>query len=88
MKYIKKFESFIKEEAEPATAPTPATKPRPETKPGERPNPQRPSPIRRTRPSVSPAPKANLKKATELDVVNRFMQELGKSGESVKNYVK
>jgi hypothetical protein len=76
MKFIKKFELF-KEElvsgAEPKTAPT--TKPaQPGTKPGQRPG--RPSPIRRDKPSVSPAPKAEKEKqlptANIEDVIEKF----------------
>lgn len=71
MKHLKKFESF--------SSPAPTTKPaEPITKPGTRPN--RPSPIRRDRPSVDPAPKAKNKKlsmATSLDVVNRYYKDSG-----------
>lgn len=70
MKHIKKFESFV-------SSPAPTTKPGvapPKTKPGVTPN--RPSPIRRDRPSVEPAPKAKLKMATAKDVVNRYNQEV------------
>jgi hypothetical protein len=66
MKYLKKFENF--EMADPTVKPA--------TKPVTRPNvrPQRPSPIRRDRPAVTPAPKAEkeLPKATIEDVIEKF----------------
>jgi hypothetical protein len=74
MRFIKKFESFINEEAEPKTAPSkPSTSPEPGikepgTKPSTRPN--RPSPIRRDKPAVTPKPK--LVKATEEDIIEKF----------------
>lgn len=85
MKYVKKFESFIKESSitsspDPAVKPTtapPITKPERPTKPGK--------PI--TRPSVDPQPKAK-KKATESDVAKRFISEVNKKGQSVKKYLK
>lgn len=62
-KKMKKFESFM-------AAPAPV-KPNvlPGTKPGVRPG--RPSPIKRDKPGVNPAPKAQIE-----DVVNRFVDEL------------
>jgi hypothetical protein len=74
MRFLKKFESFINEEAEPKTAPSkPATSPEPGIKePGTKPTPRpnRPSPIRRDRPAVTPKPK--LVKATEEDIIEKF----------------
>ena len=89
MKYIKKFEAFTA--AEPATAP-PTTKPgtKPTTKPNK-PNKDRPSPVRRDKPSIEPDPKASkvsMKKATAESVANRFIRELNANGESVKKYLK
>jgi hypothetical protein len=77
MKFIKKFEIFKEEftsslSASPKTSPT--TKPaQPGTKPGTRPG--RPSPIRRDKPGVSPAPKAKKEKlptASITDVIEKF----------------
>lgn len=63
MKYLKNFESY-----------GPATKPaEPKTIPTTKPN--RPSPIRRDRPSVEPAPKAKKKLATAEDVIQRYVDE-------------
>jgi len=74
MKYLKKFESF-----------GPITKPaEPTTKPGT--TPKRPSPIRRDRPSVEPAPKAKKKLATAEDVVQRYVDET-KLSESSNAYL-
>jgi hypothetical protein len=81
MKYLKNFESYS---ASPEVKPAPV---KPGTKPNTKPN--RPSPIRRDKPSVEPAPKANLdnkekkrlrKKyrplnASAEDVVNRYFDE-------------
>ncbi len=69
MKHLKKFESF--------SSSVPVTKPaEPITKPGTKPN--RPSPIRRDRPSVDPAPKAKKKlyKAYPEDVIDRYNNEM------------
>jgi hypothetical protein len=88
MKFIKKFERFINEEADPSVAPSkPGVKPgvKPSTKPSQ---PSRPSPIRRDKPSVSPDPKAKLKKATAEAVAEKFIKELNHRGDSVKNYIK
>ena len=87
MKYVKKFESFIKEESTITASPEPKVKPTeapPITKP-ERP--VRPSkPI--VRPSVDPEPKAEKgKKVTEMDVAKRFIDELNTKGESIKKYL-
>lgn len=80
MRYIKKFESFIIEEAEPVVKPgikEPPTKP---AKPA--------SPIKPVvKPSVDPKPKAK-KKISEVDVANRFIYEINKKGESIKKYLK
>ena len=88
MKYLKKFETFINEEAE--TAPAPATRPRPTTKPGTAPGtkPNKPSPIRRDKPGVDPAPKAKLKTASAEDLVSSFIEELHQKGDLIKNYIK
>lgn len=84
MKYVKKFENFIKEgnivaspqpEVKPTTAP-PITKPERPVKPSK--------PI--TRPSTDPDPKAEKKK-TEMDVAKRFIEEVNAKGESVEKYL-
>ena len=76
MKYIKKFESF-RENLTTQPKRSPDTQPnQPEVHPGVRPGtrPNRPSPIRRDKPAVTPKPKAEekLKKATEKDVIEKF----------------
>lgn len=84
MKFVKKFESFIKEAAitaspaptKPITAP-PITKPERPVKPSK--------PI--TRPSTGPDPKAKEKKVTEMDVAKRFIEEVNAKGESVEKYL-
>lgn len=74
MKFIKKFELF-KEEFVAGTETAPV-KPviKPGTSPGKRPG--RPSPIRRDKPAVTPAPKAEkenqLPRATIEDVIGKF----------------
>lgn len=78
-KHMKKFEDF----SPMSPAPSPITKPTtapPKTEPGRR---DRPSPIRRDKPEVSPAPKAKSE-----DVAKRFILELNRRGESVKKYLK
>jgi hypothetical protein len=77
MKLIKKFEEFVY--GGPATQPSPSkspsttptiapTKPSPSTRPGK------PSPIRRDKPAVEPAPKAKkeMKTAEVEDVIKKF----------------
>lgn len=77
MKVFTKIEEFLA--TKPQKAPSqPTTKPG--TAPGTRPTtPSRPSPIRRDKPSVDPAPKAKAS-----DVVNRFMTELKKAKAPIK----
>lgn len=90
MKYVKKFESFVKEAASVAASPRPDTTPSPtptiappSTKPEK---PSRPGkPI--VRPSVDPDPKASKDKVTELDVAKRFISELNNIGESIEKYL-
>ncbi len=68
MKRIKLYEEFLSG-AEPQIAPSkPKTAP-PKTDPKTKPN--RPSPIRRERPGVDPAPKA-----TTSEVIDRYADEL------------
>jgi len=93
MKYLKKFEGFLKEgAAEPATKPSPSTTPTPAVDPGTRPERrERPSPIRRESPApgVEPDPKAqkkNLKKAKSQDVANRFIELATEEGFDFKKY--
>jgi hypothetical protein len=78
MRFIKKFELF-KEEFMTGTETAPKTTPaQPGTKPGTQPGkrPGRPSPIRRDKPAVTPAPKAEKEKqlptATIEDVIEKF----------------
>ena len=78
MKIITKLDEFLA--TKPATQPGgPATAPT--TKPGTAPSttPSRPSPIRRDKPSVEPAPKAKLE-----DVMKRFTVELRKNKTPMK----
>lgn len=67
MKYLKGYKGFM-ENSQPAIAPS-----KPTTEPDVRPgkpgtSPSRPSPIRRDKPSVEPAPKATVE-----DVVEKFI---------------
>ncbi len=82
MRFLKKFEKFNEEFVmggqEVETKPAPTTTPG--VKPGTRPG--RPSPIRRDKPSVNPAPKATVE-----DVVDRFISLLNDKGEDIKKYV-
>jgi len=76
MKVFTKIEEFLA--TKPQTAPSqPTTKPG--TAPGTRPTPSRPSPIRRDKPSVEPAPKAKAS-----NVVDRVMKELKKANAPIK----
>jgi hypothetical protein len=76
MKVFTKIEEFLA--TKPQTAPSqPTTKPG--TAPATRPNPSRPSPIRRDQPSVKPGTKAKAS-----DVVDRFMMELKKANAPIK----
>jgi hypothetical protein len=76
MKVFTKIEEFLA--TKPQTAPSqPTTKPG--TAPGTKPTPSRPSPIRRDKPSVDPAPKAKAS-----NVVDRFMRELKKANAPIK----
>jgi|LauGreDrversion4_2_1035121.scaffolds.fasta_scaffold49605_6 hypothetical protein len=74
MKLIKKFEEFVYGAS---TMPSPSTNPtiaptKPATRPSTRPG--KPSPIRRDKPAVEPAPKAEkkLKEATMEEVIQKF----------------
>lgn len=85
MRFIKKFEKFV-ESAEPQVAPA-----RPDVKPDVKPGkplqkPQRPSPIRRDKPSVEPEPK--MKKSTADAVAERFVDLMVEGNEDVKKYAK
>ena len=88
MGIIKKYVDFLSEEAQPMPA-QPKTKPRtkPGVNPGVKPNRQRPSPIRRDKPGVEPAPKAKSPKATEEEVVERFVSLMDERGEDIKKYI-
>lgn len=88
MKFLKNFEKFV----ESVETLDPSVKPKvnpPKTKPGLKPN--RPSPIRRDRPSVVPKPKAvndqNQKLATFDDVAKRFINLMNKRGEDIKKFI-
>jgi len=87
MGIIKKYVDFL-EGAEPMVKPAkPKTKPG-VGDPGVKPNRQRPSPIRRDKPGVEPAPKAKSPKATEKEVVERFISLMDERGEDIKKYIK
>ncbi len=77
MKVIKKFEEFVYGggAAQPSPSPTPAPTETPSRpgKPAQKPG--KPSPIRRDKPAVDPAPKAEeteLPTATEEDIIQKF----------------
>lgn len=96
MRFIKKFVKFLEGGPAPSPSPSPSTRPgiapspaRPKTEPGTKPGRrQRPSPIRRDKPGVEPAPKAELPTATEEDVAKRFIDMLDENGDDIKNYIK
>lgn len=77
MKFLKKYEAYS---ADPTVKPAPV---KPTTKPGT--TPSRPSPLRRDKPSVEPAPKAwnprrnrerkNMPMASVEDVIQRYIDE-------------
>lgn len=75
MKVFTKIEEFLATKPQPAPS-QPNTKPgiAPGTRPTTPSTPSRPSPIRRDKPSVDPAPKAKA-----ADVFKRFMMELKKA---------
>jgi len=84
MKYVKKFESFVSEKLV-ATQPAPS---KPEVAPDtiEKPAmPATPTPIKRDRTSPVPAP-AKMVKATAMDVAERFIELVNKSGDDIKKY--
>ena len=89
MRFIKKFEKFVESAAEPQVKPG-----RPEVKPDVKPGkplqrPQKPSPIRRERPSVEPEPKAKVgKKASAEEVAERFIDLMVQGDEDIKKYAK
>jgi hypothetical protein len=73
MKYLKKYDMFLEEVEATLSKPAPT---KPTTTPGIKPGkpgqaPSRPSPVRRDKPSVDPAPKA--KKATAEEVAEKFI---------------
>jgi hypothetical protein len=73
MKIIKSFKIF-KEDLDTKQMPIPSReKPDVIVEPGRRTRPERPSPIRRSRPGVEPAPKAKLPKEGTIEgVIERF----------------
>ena len=91
MKFIKKFEKFLEGAAEPQVKPG-----RPDVKPDVKPGtgkpltrPEKPTPIRRERPSVDPDPKAKVaKKASAEEVAERFIDLMVQGNEDVKKYAK
>lgn len=83
MRKLKRYQQFLKESAEvaPETAPSPAT---PTVEPGTRPGrEQRPSPIRRDRPAVTPDPQLRMDQTEEDDeyigtvMMNQLADSLG-----------
>ena len=86
MKYVKKFESFVSEKLV-ATQPAPSkTEIAPDTieRPGTMP--ATPTPIKKDRTSPVPVPAKAMKKATAMDVAERFMELINKSGDDIKKY--
>jgi hypothetical protein len=83
MKHIRKFKSFLKEAAAVATSPKEKEKVKPKvpTKPQPPVKPEEPT----IKPSIVPAPR---KAVTEIDVVNRFIEETNEMGQSVEKYIK
>ena len=86
MKFVKKFERFIKESSIVASPKQAPVKPGIDvpTKPKRPTQPENPDKIET--PSVNPDPKAE-KEVTEMDVVKRFRDELEETGESVEKYI-
>ncbi len=72
MKIIKSFKLF-KEDLEVESMPSPSReKPDIIVEPERKTTPNRPSPIRRSKPGIKVAPKAKLPKGKEEDVIERF----------------
>lgn len=91
MRYLKEFLKFIKEAAT-AEAPTSASDT--EVKPGDpitKPKlPTKPTPPKRKEDEgkiQQPSVNRQRKEVTEMDVVNRFIEEMHKKGESIKKYM-
>ena len=91
MKYIKKFLGFIKEAM---TAESPSQVSETEVKPGP-PITKPKIPTKPTKPKrkedeekiEQPSQDPQRKAVTEIDVVNRFIEEMHKKGESIKKYM-
>ena len=86
MKYVKKFESFVSEKLV-MNQPAPTKR---EVLPGitEKPGtmPSTPTPIKKDRTSPVPAPAKAMKKATAMDVAERFIELINQSGDDIKKY--
>jgi hypothetical protein len=88
MKYLKKYLKYLKESSAttaPETKPgQPITKPEQPTKPIPPPQPKRKEDEEKIdQPLIDPGRKA----VTEMDVVNRFIEEMHKKGESIEKYM-
>ena len=80
MKYIKKFVRFIKESTALASESDTKTKPKVPTKPVV--------PVKPKEPKIKKPKEDTPRKAvTEMDVVNRFIKEMHKKGESIEKYM-
>lgn len=76
MKHIRKFISFL-EAATTATAPKEKEKVKPKF------------PVKPKKPTIKQPVETSPRKAvTEMDVVNRFIEETNEMGESVEKYIK
>ena len=82
MKYIKKFIRFIKESTALAQTPESDTKTKPKvpTKPKQPTKPKEPI-------IKEPKKDPQRKSVTEMDVVNRFIEEMHKQGKSIEKYM-
>lgn len=82
MNYIKKFEEFNYGDNPAPATPKPATKPG--TQPTRRERPSRPSPIRRDKPAIDPAPKAKLPKVSTIEAVIKKYTDLTNQKYTIK----
>jgi len=74
-------EEFVMAEPRPGTT---EVSPGTIEKPGTMPEP--PTPIRKDRTSPVPAPAKAMKKATAMDVAERFIELINQSGDDIKKY--
>ena len=75
MRFLKKYKMFKEDTVAAPERRTAEPKTKPGTKPGTKPS--RPSPIRRTKPGVSPKPKADkngMPQAEAEDVIEKFAE--------------